>query len=254
MRFDNRVAIVTGSGGGIGKGYVKRLASEGCKVVIAELDEVKGTEAQEEFRNLGYDVTFIKTDVANEENVKSTVEKTVELYGRIDILINNAQATRTDLNDVVAKTSTELMKLCWNTGCFATYLFEKYCLPYMVEQNYGRIINTASATGVTGMATFGAYGSNKEAIRGLTRITAQEYGKYGITCNVVCPAALSDAAKAWAEACPEAYAATVASYAIPRMGDIDNDLAPVVAFLASEEARYITAQTIGIDGGITKFE
>lgn len=252
MRFDNKVAIITGAGGGIGKGYVKRLASEGCKVVIAEIDEKKGTETQEEFRALGYEVTFIKTNVADEENVKSTVEKTIELYGKIDILINNAQATDVRRNNIVHKIETDYVRLCWETGFLATYFFEKYCLPYMVEQNYGRIVNTASATGVNSQLNFSAYGSQKEAIRGLTRNTAMEYGKYGITCNVICPSALSDAAKVWAENNPEAYAASLAKNAIPRLGDIDNDLAPAVAFLVSDEARYITGQTIGLDGGITK--
>jgi NAD(P)-dependent dehydrogenase (short-subunit alcohol dehydrogenase family) len=251
-RFDGKVAIVTGSGTGLGKSYVKALSKEGAKVVIAEFNEELGNACASELRGMGYDVTFIKVNVADEENVKTMIEETVVKYGKIDILINNAQATdKNALPTLVEDTSVELMRLCWTTGALGTFFCTKYAVPYMKKQGYGRIVNTASATGVKGMETFAAYGSQKEAIRGLTRVCATELGAFGITCNVICPGALTEASKLWKEAAPDEYAASMAQQPIKRLGDPETDIAPVVMFLVSDDALYVTGQTIGVDGGST---
>lgn len=251
-RFEGKVAIVTGSGTGLGKSYVKALCKEGASVVIAEFNDELGKACESELSEMGYKVTFIKANVADEENIKSMVDETVAKYGRIDILINNAQATdKNALPTLVENTSVELMKLCWTTGALGTFFVTKYVVPHMKKQGYGRIVNTASGTGVKGMETFAAYGSQKEAIRGLTRVCATELGAFGVTCNVICPGALTEASKLWKEAAPDDYAAAVANQPIKRLGDPETDIAPVVMFLVSEEAQYITGQTIGVDGGST---
>ncbi|MDE7454643.1 MAG: SDR family oxidoreductase, partial [Clostridia bacterium] len=237
-----------------GKAYVNALCKEGAKVIIAEYNETSGAQMEKEMRAQGYEATFVKTNVADEENVKATVEKTIKLYGKIDILINNAQATDVSAApQLIEGTTTKLVKLCWETGFLGSFFFTKYCIPHMKAQNYGRILNTASATGVKGMETFAAYGSQKEAIRGLTRVTAQEYGQFGITCNVICPGALTDASKLWKSMDPAAYEASLIPQPIKRLGDPDEDIAPAVMFLVSDDARFVTAQTIGLDGGTTRF-
>lgn len=251
-RFDGKVAIVTGSGTGLGKSYVKALCKEGAKVVIAEFNDELGKTCEVDLREMGYEVFFIKTNVADEENVKSMIEETIEKYGKIDILINNAQATdKGALPSLVEDTSVELMRLCWTTGALGTFFCTKYAVPYMKKQGYGRIVNTGSATGVKGMETFAAYGSQKEAIRGLTKVCATELGAFGITCNVICPGALTEASKMWKESAPDDYAASVAHQPIKRLGDPETDIAPVVMFLVSDDAQYVTGQTIGVDGGST---
>lgn len=252
MRFEDRVIIVTGGGNGIGKAYVKAFCKEGGKVVIGEYNDEYGKNTEKEMLDAGYEATFVHCDVSDEEQVKNMIETTVEKYGKIDVLVNNAQATDTRaLPTVVEDTTVDIFKLNWNTGAFASFLCTKYAVPYMKEKGYGRIINTASATGVMGMATFAAYGSQKEAVRGLTRVCANELGAFGITCNVICPGAMTDSAKLLKETQPEIYAQAVAGIPLRRMGDADADIAPAVLFLASKEASFITGQTIGVDGGVT---
>ncbi len=253
-RFEGKVAIVTGGGAGLGKAYVTALCREGASVVIAEYNEESGRKLEQELTAEGKRALFVKTNVANEENIQAMIQETIKAYGRIDILINNAQATDSSvLPQLIEGTTTSIVKTCWETGFLGTFFTTKYALPYMKQQGYGRIINTASATGVKGMETFSAYGSQKEAIRGLTRVTAQEYGQFGITCNVICPGAMTDASRLWAETDPKGYEAAVAPQPIKRLGDPDTDIAPAVLFLASEDARFVTGQTIGLDGGTTRF-
>ena len=247
MRFSGRTAIITGAGGGLGKAYAKAILQEGGNVVIAEFDDVKGEATEKEFKDNGWSVKFVHCDVSKEEDVINTVETTIKTFGKIDILINNAQCTN-DVHASVESTNIDVVRLCWETGFFGAFLFEKYCLPYMREAQYGRIINIASATGAFGQEGFAAYGSNKEAIRGLTRITAVEYGEYGITCNSLCPSALTAPAAKWASENPEQYEAICKPLLLKRLGDPEKDIAPVVAFRASEESKFVTGQTIGADG------
>ncbi len=145
----------------------------------------------------------------------------------------------------------EDMEVPWKTGPVASLFFMQACVPHMIDSNYGRIINLCSDTGIEGMPTFGAYGSAKESIRSLTRVAAREFGEYGITVNVVSPGALTPAAKRWMEHDPEGYRKTMEPVPLGRLGDPEKDLAPTIVFLASEDARFMTGQTVFINGGHT---
>ena len=248
-RLKGKVAIVTGAGQGLGLSYAKALAREGAKVTIAEFNAETGEQAAEELRAMGAEALFVQCDVSNEEHVKNVVDQTVEAFGTVNILVNNAQATKGTAT--VLNTTFEAMEVAWKTGTVATLYFMQQCYPHMKESGYGRIINVCSDTGIDGMETFAAYGSAKEAIRGLTRVAAREFGKDGITVNVVSPGAATPASQRWAERDPEGYNKTMEPVPLGRLGDPDVDIAPGVVFLASEEGRFMTGQTVFLNGGHT---
>ena len=160
--------------------------------------------------------------------------------------MNNAQAIVPSAP--VEETTYENMLKAWESGVIGSLNYMQAAFPYMKEQHEGRIINFASATGMFGIAGQLAYGSNKEALRGLTKIAAKEWGQYGICVNIVLPGAESPAAKAWAAKFPEEYAKQVNLNPMKRFGDPENDIAPVIAFLAGPDSCYYSGQSVIVDG------
>lgn len=248
-KLENRVAIVTGGGMGLGFSYAKALALEGAKVTIAELSEEAGAKAAADLKALGAEALFVKCDVANEEDIKNAVAKTVETFGTVNILINNAQGLLPAAP--IMEVTYKAMDLVWVTGPMAALRFMQLCYPHMKESGYGRIINICSDTGVDGMVTFAALASAKEAIRALTRVAAREFGPDQISVNVVSPGALTPASKEWMEYDPEGYKKTMEPVPMQRLGDPDTDISPGIVFLASEDGRFMTGQTLFLDGGHT---
>ena len=173
-------------------------------------------------------------------------EAAAEKYGTVDVVVNNAQAIVPSAP--VEDTTYENMLKAWQSGVIGALNYMQAAFPYMKAQHEGRIINFASATGMFGIAGQLAYGSNKEAIRGMTKIAAKEWGQYGICVNVVLPGAESPAAKAWAQKFPEEYAKQVNLNPMKRFGDPENDIAPVVAFLAGPDSCYYSGQSVIVDG------
>lgn len=180
-------------------------------------------------------------------NLKSIIDKTVETYGKIDVLVNNAHASVNKLfNDI----TEDDLALSMGTGFYATFDLMKHAFPYLKESE-GTVINFASGAGIMGNPLQAAYAAAKEAIRGLTRTVANEWGQFNINVNIVSPLAMSEGVLAWKEAQPEYYQKVVDQVPLRRFGDPESDIGRTVVFLSSEDANYITGQTIMVDGGST---
>ncbi|PTK57747.1 oxidoreductase [Staphylococcus nepalensis] len=247
-RLDNKIAIVTGGAGGIGSGIVRAYVKENAKVVIADIAEEKGQALSQELNNQGYDTFFIKTDLSNKASLQACVDRTIQTYGQIDILVNNAHASR--MNSFLNITEDDL-NLSFNTGFYATFYLCQMVIPYLKETQ-GNIINFGSGAAVKGDKNQGAYVVAKEAIRGITRVIANEFGAFGINANVISPIAYSEGVDEWRKDNPEYYNQVVQGIPLQKFGDVEKDIGPVAVFLGSKDAQYITGQTVMVDGGSIK--
>jgi len=247
-RLDNKIAIVTGGAGGIGSGIVRAYVKENAKVVIADIAEEKGQALSQELNNQGYDTFFIKTDLSNKASLQACVDRTIQTYGQIDILVNNAHASR--MNSFLNITEDDL-NLSFNTGFYATFYLCQMVIPYLKETQ-GNIINFGSGAAVKGDKNQGAYVVAKEAIRGITRVIANEFGAFGINANVISPIAYSEGVDQWRKDNQEYYNQVVQGIPLQKFGDVEKDIGPVAVFLGSKDAQYITGQTVMVDGGSIK--
>lgn len=247
-RLDNKIAIVTGGAGGIGSGIVRAYVKENAKVVIADIAEEKGQALSQELNNQGYDTLFIKTDLSNKASLQYCVDRTLQTYGQIDILVNNAHASR--MNSFLNITEDDL-NLSFNTGFYATFYLCQMVIPHLKETQ-GNIINFGSGAAVKGDENQGSYVAAKEAIRGITRVIANEFGSFGINANIISPIAYSEGVDQWRKDNPEYYNQVIQGIPLQKFGDVEKDIGPVAVFLGSKDAQYITGQTVMVDGGSIK--
>ncbi|MCP4595995.1 SDR family NAD(P)-dependent oxidoreductase [Neptuniibacter sp.] len=245
-KLDRKIAIVTGAGQGIGKGIALALAKEGADVVVAGRTVKKCVTTSNEIKTYGARALPIVCDVGQRRQVEALVAATVEEFGTVDILVNNAQATKPQVT--FEETTDEDMTLAIQSGLMGTFHCMQICLPYLKNRG-GKIINVASAAGTEGRAGFASYAAAKEGIRALTRVAAHEWGKYHINVNVICPLANSPSFQQWATAFPDEFQGFLAEVPMGYLGECEKDIGRVVAFLASSDSDYITGHTIMVDGG-----
>lgn len=239
-----RVAIVTGAGDGIGRGVARRFAAEGAKVLVAELNEDSGAAVAAE---LGPDARFVRTDVTVREQVEAMVETAVETWGSVDILVNNAWGAG-NVGRVENKTDEHLAR-GFAMGYYGPLWAMQAAFPHMKARGWGRVINMCSLNGVNAHMGTLEYNSAKEALRTLTRTAAREWAPTGVVVNAICPGAKSAAFRRMASEHPEIEAAADRANPMGRLGDPEDDIAPVAVFLASDGARYLTGNTLFVDGG-----
>ncbi len=243
-RLEQRVAIVTGAGLGIGRAIARCFAAEGAAVVVAERDAEAGQRTAAE---LGASAEFVPTDVGEKAQVLHAVARAAERFGRVDILVNNAwgggQIGRLE------RKSDALMEHGFRVGLMSAFWAMQACFPHMQRLGWGRIVNLCSLNGVNAHVGTAEYNTAKEGLRALTRTAAREWARYGIVANVICPAAATTAYQAFVRANPSTAAAMAAQNPMGRMGDPEADIAPVALFLASDECRYLTGNTLFVDGG-----
>ncbi len=248
-KMDGKVVIITGGGkgGGIGYGISTAFAKEGASVVITGRNTAKMEAAKEELERLyGVKVLWVQADGGDEEQVKHVIDETVKTFGRIDAVINNAQNSASGVM-LVDHTKEDFDKAIYS-GLYAVFFYMKHAYPYLKETK-GSVVNFASGAGLFGRVAQSSYAAAKEGIRGLTRVAATEWGPDGINCNIICPLVMTDQLAKWKEAYPEAYAKTIQGIPAGRFGDPEKDIGRTCVFLCSEDAKYISGETITMQGG-----
>lgn len=246
MKLENRVAIVTGSGQGIGKGIVLELAKEGAKVVVSDINQENIDKTVDEIKSLGSEAAGVRADVSNFEDVTRLVKATVKKFGKVDILVNNAGV-------YPFKPLKEMEEKDWdnvlNVNLKGIFNCTKAVLPEMTEQSSGNIINIASIAGaVVGFSNLVHYSASKGGVLGFTRSAALELAQYKIRVNAIAPGAIETPGAKIAD--EEVAKQFVQAVPLKRMGQ-PTDIGKTVVFLASDDSSYITGQLIIVDGGYT---
>lgn len=256
-----KTVIITGGGravlsdgrcGSIGYGIATAYAKEGANIVITGRNVKKLEDAKEELERLyGVRVLPIQADVSadadNEAVVANVVKQTVDTFGSIDVLINNAQASASGVT--LAEHTTEQFNLAMYSGLYAAFYYMKACYPYLAESK-GSVINFASGAGLFGNFGQCAYAAAKEGIRGLTRVAATEWSKDGINVNIVCPLAWTSQLEQFQNAYPEAFEQNVHTPPMGHFGDAELEIGRVCVQLASPDFKYMTGETITLEGGL----
>ena len=243
-QLEGRTAIITGAGEGIGRAVARAFVAEGANVLIAEVNERLGEDAADE---LGDASAFLRTDVGGRADVEAMVAHAAQRWGSVDILVNNAWGGG-EVSRVEHKSEAGVARAL-AVGFYGPFWAMAAALPIMRANRWGRVVNMCSLNGVNAHMGTVEYNSAKEALRAATRTAAREWAGWGITANIVCPAAKSASFHRVLGAHPELLAAADASNPMGRIGDPDLDVAPVVVFLASDASRYVTGNTLFVDGG-----
>ncbi len=246
MDFTGKVALVTGSGRGIGKAIAMKLAENGATLVINDVGDIAPAEQTvAEIKNLNRQATVVMADVSSSADVTKMVETAITTYGKIDILVNNAGITRDQLT---MKMTDEEWDKVLAIDLKSVFLCTRAVLRPMLKQRSGRIISMSSVVGIIGNAGQANYAAAKAGIIGFTKTIAKEVASRGITVNAIAPGFIDTP---MTQALPaERKQALMNSIPLGCLGT-PRDIAETVAFLASEEARYITGQVITVDGGIS---
>ena len=256
-----KTAIITGGGravltdgtcGSIGYGIATAYAKEGANLVLTGRNMQKLTDAKTELEDLyKIKVLPIQADVSagsnNEAIVQNVINKTIETFGSIDVLINNAQASASGVS--IADHTTTQFDLAIYSGLYAAFYYMRACYPYLKESK-GSVINFASGAGLFGNYGQGAYAAAKEGIRGLSRVAATEWGPDGINVNVICPLAWTAQLENFQQAYPEAFEANVKMPPAGHYGDVEKEIGRVCVQLASPDFKYMNGETLTLEGGM----
>jgi NAD(P)-dependent dehydrogenase (short-subunit alcohol dehydrogenase family) len=246
-RLEENVTIITGGGKGIGFGLAQAFAEAGSNLVITGRTLSRLESARQRLEaEYGVKVLPIVADGADEAAIKDVVAQTIATFGKINTLVNNAQVSKSGL-PLIEHTKEDL-DLSIHSGLYAAFFYMRECHPYLKESK-GSVINFASGAGLFGKLGQSSYAAAKEGIRGLSRVAAAEWGPDGIRVNVICPLAMTESLMEWKVNYPDLFAKTIQGIPLGRFADPKDDIGRVAVFLASEDAHYITGETITLQGG-----
>lgn len=245
--LNNQVAIITGSSQGIGKGIAKYFAKQGATVIVNypfDSEAEKANTIVEEITSKNGKAVALKANVTNEEEVKRMINEIINKFGQLDILVNNAGITR---DSTAKKMTVENFKMVLDTNLVGSFITSRIAAEVMAAHGYGRIINTSSIAGQQGNFGQANYAASKSGVLGLTKTFALEYAKKGVTVNAISPGFIKTP---MTEAIPEDIKKNMISeIPVRRIGEPE-DVASAAAFLASEQAGFITGQLLPVNGGL----
>ena len=262
LSLEGKVAVITGAGSGIGLAVSELYAKYGAKIAMVDISDACGKEATR-LCEKGYVANFFKCNVANEEDVKSTVANILDTFGKIDLLVNNAGII---VRKTVLETTVEEWDLCMDVGLKGTFLFSKHVVPHMIEQKSGVLVNTASGAAIKGVPDAAPYNAMKGGVAALTRGMAVDFGKFGIRVNCVCPGDIvtpmliseglqtgaittADPQTEQEKADMEKFLESCGSHRPLRRIATAEEIAYTFLFLATEMSGYATGASIVVDGG-----
>jgi 2-hydroxycyclohexanecarboxyl-CoA dehydrogenase len=242
-RLDDRIAIVTGAGQGIGRGVAEKLATEGATVVAADIDDASADRVA---KSLGGDAVAVRTDVTSKEAVEAMVSQVHDRFGRIDVLVNNAGWDRA--GPFVDSDPADWDRIV-QTNLYGVLHTSKAVLPILAEQGSGSVVNIASDAGRVGSSGEAVYSATKGGVIAFTKTIAREMARHQVNVNCVCPGP-TDTALFASFAGPKLRDSLTRAIPFRRLG-LPEDVANAVAFLASDEAGFVTGQTLSVSGGLT---
>jgi NAD(P)-dependent dehydrogenase (short-subunit alcohol dehydrogenase family) len=251
MRLQDKVAIITGAGGGMGRVAAQMFAAEGAKVVVAEYDEKAGAETKDLVRAAGGEATFVRTDVSSESDAAAMVAVAKDRYGRVDVLYNNA-GVMPELDHSVVDTDVATWDRVMAINVRGVFLGCKYAIPHMVEQGSGSVINISSFVALLGCSVpQDAYTASKGAVLSLTRSLAVQFGPHGVRSNAICPGPIeTPMLMDWLVKDEAARQKRLARNPTGRFGKPE-EIVHVAIYLASDESRWTNGAHFVIDGGIS---
>ncbi|OBH15158.1 SDR family oxidoreductase [Mycolicibacter terrae] len=245
MRLGGKVAIVTGGAGGIGRGITRAFVKEGARVLVVDINDEAGHALESE---LGSAIAYFSADIAQQASAEAIRDAALDRFGSLSVLVNNAHASR---QAPLLASTQEMFDLSFSTGFYPTLWLMQACHEQL-KTAAGSVINFASGAGIEGQPNQASYAAAKEAIRAISRVAANEWAGDGINVNVISPLALTEGVQAYLAANPGIEDRLLAGTPMHRFGDPEADIGRVAVFLASDDARYMTGQTLMVDGGTIK--
>lgn len=251
-KMEERVAIITGGCGGVGIEVSKLFAKEGAKLLITDMNDEVGKKLVEEINASGGTAAFYHVDVTKEEEIRSSIETCVNLYGKLDTLINIACVMQIE-NGYIHEVTSEMLDKDIAVNFKGTFLFTKYAIPELVKNKKSSIVNFSSVSAIRGMVGHSVYGSAKYGIECFTRMVATQYGREGVRANCIRPGVMVNPVWEDTDFGKEYIEFMLSHMPATRIGKA-KDAAPVVLFFASDDSSYVNGQTLTMDGGLTCHE